>query len=725
MKIFLTITLFFILSQNVYSQSNWFWQNPLPQGNNLYGLNVFDENSALCISSNNILKTNDGGENWNLINTGFPGINSCISMFDINSGLILIDSNNLIKTSNGGNNWFHFNELNNISYPISLTFINQNTGFLLSHTNVWRGTQLRRTSNGGLDWEIMIDDDSFELNHISFPDMITGYGAGSKNFGQNGYRLKLFKTTNSGITWDSLSLYEIGLDPTSLYFMDGSTGFMGSWNGILKTSNGGVNWIILNNSVNGIRQFQFLDSLNGFAVYSNSDLRKTTDGGVNWISTSNTNINNFHFINSNICYSVGYAGKLSKTLNAGNNWIRQDRNFTTDMLYGVTFSDKNTGFIVGENRRIFRTVNGGLNWTVTQFDLNLDWEVTVIGNGDSDIWYVTTYPNGKILKTTNTGLSWDTLYTGLDVITRLDFINSNTGFGVCKNSSFFKTTNGGNDWIIDHTFWPGQTWSLDFIDENTGYAGGNQTRKTTNGGLNWVAVDFGQYYYSSDIQFVNHNTGFVATNQNLDDEANSSTGIILKTTNAGLNWEPKVVGGGAVLDINFVNERIGFALTGLQFNGDDIFKTTDSGENWFRILASSSGYLTNIFFTDSLTGYSVGFNGKILKTTNGGGEPVGIEPITNEIPNSITLFQNYPNPFNPSTKIKFTILADVRRQRSNVRLVVYDLIGREVVKLVDEILEPGGYEAEFDGSDLSSGIYFYRLELDGTIFDTKKMMMIK
>ena len=95
----------------------------------------------------------------------------------------------------------------------------------------------------------------------------------------------------------------------------------------------------------------------------------------------------------------------------------------------------------------------------------------------------------------------------------------------------------------------------------------------------------------------------------------------------------------------------------------------------------------------------------------------GIQTI--EIPNYYFLDQNYPNPFNPVTNIKFGI-----PESGDVRLVVYDILGREVTTLMNEYKNPGTYEVKFDGTDFSSGIYFYSLQTIRGI-ETKRMLIIK
>lgn len=94
--------------------------------------------------------------------------------------------------------------------------------------------------------------------------------------------------------------------------------------------------------------------------------------------------------------------------------------------------------------------------------------------------------------------------------------------------------------------------------------------------------------------------------------------------------------------------------------------------------------------------------------------------ISSSIPETFSMSQNYPNPFNPSTKIKFAIPVSA----SNVKLTVYDITGREVSVLVNEVLQPGTYEVSFSGSTFSSGVYFYRINA-GQYSETMRMLLIK
>jgi hypothetical protein len=101
------------------------------------------------------------------------------------------------------------------------------------------------------------------------------------------------------------------------------------------------------------------------------------------------------------------------------------------------------------------------------------------------------------------------------------------------------------------------------------------------------------------------------------------------------------------------------------------------------------------------------------------GITTGIEAEDDGIPVEYALDQNYPNPFNPSTEISYAIA-----QRGRVTLTVYDMLGREVGALVNEVQSPGRYQVTFDAARAATGVYFYRLT-SGTFTSIKKMIMMK
>src|SRR5205085_9879602 len=96
---------------------------------------------------------------------------------------------------------------------------------------------------------------------------------------------------------------------------------------------------------------------------------------------------------------------------------------------------------------------------------------------------------------------------------------------------------------------------------------------------------------------------------------------------------------------------------------------------------------------------------------------VGI--VNNSIPEFFNLYQNYPNPFNPVTRIQYAV-----PKEGNVKLIVYDMLGKEISTLVNQRSQPGRYEVEFDASNLASGVYFYKIEAEA-FTDIKKMILLK
>lgn len=99
--------------------------------------------------------------------------------------------------------------------------------------------------------------------------------------------------------------------------------------------------------------------------------------------------------------------------------------------------------------------------------------------------------------------------------------------------------------------------------------------------------------------------------------------------------------------------------------------------------------------------------------------PIGIQQTGNGIPAKFMLRQNYPNPFNPVTNIEFSL-----PHSGNVKLAVYDILGREVLILADQKLNPGNYSYRFEAGNLSSGVYFYRISGEN-FTDIKKMVLVK
>ena len=322
--------------------------------------------------------------------------------------------------------------------------------------------------------------------------------------------------------------------------------------------------------------------------------------------------------------------------------------FTTTNLSHVYFINSSTGIITAYSPVIYRSTNGGTTWNQYVYGNPNIWFWGIALVNESTGWIIgyrlsSPYSN-VILKTTNCGENWNEQYSGTGQMREIFFINSQTGFA--SGDSFYKTTNAGNNWILSSPAGYTSGLALFFWNESTGWIGGNGSASysiinTTNGGVNWITqLPYIGHVY--DFYFSSPLTGFFA-----------GPNGIQKTSNGGQNWVSCYYTNYGV-SLSFPNNLSGWAtiFVGSPITGK-IIKTTDAGYSWV-IQNLNETRICYVFMLNVNTGWAIGDEGVIYKTTNGG-EPVGINIINSKTPKCYSLYQNYPNPFNPITKIKFAI----------------------------------------------------------------------
>jgi hypothetical protein len=172
-----------------------------------------------------------------------------------------------------------------------------------------------------------------------------------------------------------------------------------------------------------------------------------------------------------------------------------------------------------------------------------------------------------------------------------------------------------------------------------------------------------------------------------------------------------------------------------------LYWSSSSGTTLYRVQVSQSSSFTTLVFDSTLNATQITVPpGKLANMTVyywrvnasncGGGSnwsstwvfvtnTTGIQTYSTELPTEFKLHNNFPNPFNPKTKIRFDI-----PKESNVKLIIYDVLGKEIATLANHKLAPGKFEVEWDASSFSSGIYFYKLDAEKYI-DVKKLVLIK
>lgn len=400
-------------------------------------------------------------------------------------------------------------------------------------------------------------------------------------------------------------------------------------------------------------------------------------------------------------------------------WIVQNSGLTSN-LYDVEFINRYTGWALGDGGKIIKTTNGGVNWiNIPNPSINGGGILSSIFPVDSLYCYVAGGHN-IILKTTNGGQNWIEISNGIPssgIFNGVHFIDRNTGW-FCGSQRVLRTTNGGVS--FDTAITPSFNSDIFFRNFNEGlYCTAGFVYKTTNSGMNWFDTNVpinGKFYEFRKISVVN--------NQIVSIIGNGPP--FYRSTNFGTTWmcldSIKSFPPSVMQAVAFSSANTGFVGGSYGY----LYKTTNGGINFYRQnTGSDQRFWGSIYcFNDSVV-WGVGGAGKIMFTTTGGQWLLGINNITSEIPVNSKLYQNYPNPFNPATTIRFDVSKTENRINDEfVKIAVYDITGREITVLVNEPLKPGTYEVIFDGTVLSTGIYFYTL-FTANNKETKKMFLIK
>ncbi|MFZ0453479.1 MAG: YCF48-related protein [Ignavibacteriaceae bacterium] len=398
-------------------------------------------------------------------------------------------------------------------------------------------------------------------------------------------------------------------------------------------------------------------------------------------------------------------------------WVQQSSPTQRDLL-DVKFFE-NRSVIVGDSV-ILTSTDSGETWSSQYYN---GYYIKCAFQSKDTVWAIGfTYPPMKnaIIKSTDGGFNWE----------NISISDSNGIQGYCESIFFSDKMHG---WIgggvtihdtgyIFRTIDGGQTWertdidssdicALSFLDTLNGWACSlvKNIYKTTDGGKSWelnTAVDFDL----RDLFFSTKDSGWAVGGI-------AGQQVIAKTADGGANWDVNEKGGSDLRKVWFTDSQNGWAVGGYSL---DILHTTNGGINWSSQLNSLSGITSifeSIYMFDSNNGFVVADSGIILKTTNGGLlTAVNTAPV---LPDKIELYQNYPNPFNPSTKISYNL-----PERSFIFLKIYDNLGREIKTIVNKDQYAGFHTVTFDGKNLPSGIYYYKLQA-GDFSQTKKLILLK
>ena len=406
--------------------------------------------------------------------------------------------------------------------------------------------------------------------------------------------------------------------------------------------------------------------------------------------------------------------QLSPFISAQSTWTVQSSGITTNLLC-VRCVDNTVAWEAGDSGVVIRTSDGGANWDSVgggNLGTNIIWNIDALNENVAFVTFTnsTTY----MYRTTNGGVDWQPVFT--------------QSGGFINDMHMYNNSNGiaygdpvGGKWTVIRTTDGGATWnripteptpngneigiyynSLCVTDtSHIWFLGSQRVYRTSDGGLTWLSTATPDYYLS--VWFLNDSVGMT-----------SSAFDAGLSTDSGITWNSISIPTGDY-----------YTLAGSGFRdfwfpeGPYVYHTIDFGATWSSELVLTSW--GQLWATDFVTmgnnaiGYVAGSGGSIARYE-------GLITSVNSTPPKLSgyyLEQNYPNPFNPVTTIKYSV-----PRTSHIILAVLGALGREIRTLVDEEKYPGTYTVKFDGSDLSSGVYFCVMKADNFI-ETRKLILLK
>jgi photosystem II stability/assembly factor-like uncharacterized protein len=411
--------------------------------------------------------------------------------------------------------------------------------------------------------------------------------------------------TNSTFPDSSLKDYRNNSEKIKKYWEENN------YRTINKTTSGTGVWTEVNPLLPRVDYIgvHFVNTDTGWAVGTGGTIIKTINGGEDWtISTVTTNniLLKISSFNGNIVIAGGYDGLVFRSSDGGENFAQVASGLGSGQdLWGLQMINDTLSWACGMNNSLIKTTNAGLNWQIVSTGLNtnywwLDFLNTQVGFIACD--------GGKVLKTTNGGISWQQYQAGNTwSLYTIDAIDSLHIVAAGANGKNVYSDDGGINWVENYRLIFDEVNCVDFIDKDTGYAIGVDwgIRKTTDRGQTWFAsnINVGEWH----LQLLeDYPVAYCVGNSLKLNKANGTYD----------NWH-KLVLNDDFNNIFFVNEEEGWVT------GNGLYKTTNGGLDWVfqeNFPYGLSKYIDELYFFNPDTGIiGKSVDGiKLFKTTNNG-----------------------------------------------------------------------------------------------------------
>ncbi len=371
-----------------------------------------------------------------------------------------------------------------------------------------------------------------------------------------------------------------------------------------------TNWELLNPkpTANTGKDIDFVSNNIGYIITSN-ELLETLDAGNSWQKKQNISSGNDMSFYNSIGFIVGNYGYVLKSMNSGTSWTQISTGFNVT-FNTINIIDKDN-IILSSSNSIVKSTDGGITWeslTIPNVKVNKTFFVnSLTGHAACN--------GGTMLKTIDGGQNWyvtQSTNTFPSNFFTVYFVNENVGFSTREHSEMYKTTDGGETWL-EVSGISQAIYDFHFLDEDIGFITGDHgaTFKTMDGGATWSSIFFQSgYIYNTSmygIYFKDSNIGY----------ATGARGRIIKTIDGGNTWTQHSLTYNDINNLQFLDNSIGFAQSGNNF-----YKTIDGGTSWV-LISSLSSYrsINNFTFIDESLGYAATggtYGGQVLKTEDGG-----------------------------------------------------------------------------------------------------------
>jgi photosystem II stability/assembly factor-like uncharacterized protein len=500
-------------------------------------------------------------------------------------------------------------------------------------------------------------------------DTVTALAAMDTQLFAGTYSGGVFRSGDHGDSWVRIDTGLVNSEVTSFAFIDTSV-FVGTTIGVFRSTDNGGHWTALNMPRREDVRVNALHTLGGDLFAGTiSGLFRSTDRGESWADGNsgmkNASVRALAMDGTKLCVGTWGAGVFLSS-DGGDSWECFLPNSSASFSLAFTASD----FYVGGVNHLAYSARGSTSWTPVYLG-RAGWVYSLAAKGDS-VFAGTSI--GGLFRTWNFGPGWYALDTvGFKDTTVNSLVFDGTTLYAGTQMGVFSSTDDGQSWTtLNSGLTTLDTRALAFkgSDLFAGTWGGGVFRSTDHG-ANWIPVNNG--LENKDV------LSFAVKDDNLF--AGTWEKGVFHSMDNGANW------------------------TGVSH--------VSTFDPWFRIpgvvhaLAVDNTFL---YAGERRTGVWRRPLSEMVTSA---------EPYGGEIPCAFALRQNYPNPFNPATVVSYQLPV-----ASDVRVAVYDLLGREVAVLVNERKAAGSYEVQFDASGLSSGVYLYRL-MAGGFTQTLKMVVVK